>query len=305
MHTFTISGFFMSLDSFLNYLSLEKKYSQHTVVAYKNDLEQLKDYLFEEYKVSIKDATYPLLRTWLTVLLDDELTPRTINRKVASIKSYYKFLLITQEIEFHPLSQHKSLKVSKKIQIPFSKKEIQGILDSSHDVNDFVEVRDVLLIEMFYVTGMRREEMINIKISDINFSSRTIKIIGKRNKERIMPLLISVENRLNAYLKLRQSVVSGAINELFVTEKGFKLYPSLVYRIIKSYFSKVSQKVKTSPHILRHSFATHLLDEGADLNAVKELLGHASLASTQVYTNSSMAVLKGVYKNSHPRSKKN
>lgn len=294
----------MSLNSFLDYLSLEKKYSHHTVVAYKKDLEQLQDYLFEEYELSVKEATYPLIRTWLSVLLDEDLNSQTINRKVAAVKSYYKFLLITQEIGHHPLSQHKSLKVSKKIQIPFSKKEVEKILDATYDHTDFESVRDVLLIELFYVTGMRREELINLKIDDVNFFSKTIKILGKRNKERVVPLLLSIEERLKEYIKLREELSDDKVNELFITKKGIKLYPGLVYRIIKLYFSRVSQKVKTSPHILRHSFATHLLDEGADLNAVKELLGHASLASTQVYTHSSMAMLKGVYKNAHPRSKK-
>lgn len=294
----------MSLNTFIDYLSFEKKYSQHTVVAYKKDLVQLIEYLREEYEVNAADATYPLIRTWLSSLLDESLSSRTINRKVASVKSYYKFLLVTGEIEYHPLSQHKSLKVSKKIQIPFSKKEVHAILNSEYDEKDFESVRNVLLIEFFYVTGMRREELINLRLEDINFSSRTIKVIGKRNKERLVPLLVSIESRLKNYIKLREQVTTASNIELFVTKKGVKLYAVLVYRIIKSYFGKVSQKVKTSPHILRHSFATHLLDEGADLNAVKELLGHASLASTQVYTHSSMAALKGTYKNAHPRSKK-
>ncbi|MGJ8683473.1 MAG: tyrosine-type recombinase/integrase [Nonlabens sp.] len=298
------SGFFMSLNSFLDYLSLEKKYSQHTVVAYKKDIEQLSTYLLEEYDVGIKEATYPLIRTWLSTLLDDDLSSRTINRKVAAIKRYYKFLLVIQEIEHHPLSQHKSLKVSKKIQIPFSKEEVFNILDASYDHNDFEAARDVLIIELLYVTGMRRAELIGLQVEDINFNDKTIKVIGKRNKERRVPLLKSIEERLNHYLSLRLQINTSDSELLFLTKKGAKLYPSLVYRIIKSYFSLVSQKVKTSPHILRHSFATHLLDEGADLNSVKELLGHASLASTQVYTHSSMTMLKGVYKNAHPRSKK-
>ncbi|WP_342747850.1 tyrosine-type recombinase/integrase [Nonlabens arenilitoris] len=296
------SGFFMSLQSFLDYLSLEKKYSQHTVIAYKRDLQQLAAFLHEEYDLCLNQATYPLIRTWLSALLDAELSARTINRKVAAFKSYYKFLLATGCIDFHPLSKHKSLKVSKTIQIPFSKDEVQQILDSTYDPSNFEVVRDLLLIELFYVTGMRKEEMINLKISDVNLPYKTIRVLGKRNKERIIPLLESIVPKLDTYLSLRNQVVDGNRQELLLTKKGDKLYSGLVYRIIKSYFSKVSQKVKTSPHILRHSFATHLLDEGADLNAVKELLGHASLASTQVYTHSSMAMLKGVYKNAHPRS---
>lgn len=294
----------MHLNSFLDYLSLEKKYSRNTVVAYKKDLEQLASFLQDEYDLQIENASYPLIRTWLSNLLDDNLSARTVNRKVASLKSYYKFLLFTGQIDFHPLSQHKSLKVSNNVQIPFSKKEVQQILDSSYDPTNFETVRDLLLIELFYITGMRREELMNLKLQDVNFSARSIKVLGKRNKERVIPLLDSIWDKLEAYLILRNLVNVNYHNELFMTKKGDKLYPVLVYRIIKLYFSKVSEKVKTSPHILRHSFATHLLDEGADLNAVKELLGHASLASTQVYTHSSMAMLKGVYKNAHPRSKK-
>lgn len=273
-------------------------------MAYKKDLEQLASFLQDEYDMQIENASYPLIRTWLSNLLDDNLSTRTVNRKVASLKSYYKFLLFTGQIDFHPLSQHKSLKVSNNVQIPFSKKEVQQILDSSYDPKNFETVRDLLLIELFYITGMRREELMNLKLQDINFSARSIKVLGKRNKERVIPLLDSIWDKLEAYLILRNLVNVNYLNELFMTKKGDKLYPVLVYRIIKLYFSKVSEKVKTSPHILRHSFATHLLDEGADLNAVKELLGHASLASTQVYTHSSMAMLKGVYKNAHPRSKK-
>lgn len=273
-------------------------------MAYKKDLEQLACFLQDEYDLQIENASYPLIRTWLSNLLDDNLSARTVNRKVASLKSYYKFLLFTGQIDFYPLSQHKSLKVSNNVQIPFSKKEVQQILDSSYDPTNFETVRDLLLIELFYITGMRREELMNLKLQDVNFSARSIKVLGKRNKERVIPLLDSIWDKLEAYLILRNLVNVNYLNELFMTKKGDKLYPVLVYRIIKLYFSKVSEKVKTSPHILRHSFATHLLDEGADLNAVKELLGHASLASTQVYTHSSMAMLKGVYKNAHPRSKK-
>ncbi len=299
------SVFFMSFNSYLDYLSFEKKYSQHTVIAYKKDLQQLEDYLQEEYSLGIKDATYPLIRTWLSALLDEHLSSRTVNRKMAAVKSFYKYLLITEQLDHHPLAQHKSLKVSSKIQIPFSKSEVEAILNSNYDSSDFESLRDVLIIELFYATGIRRAELINLKLDDFNVSSKTIKVLGKRNKERIIPMLSSVERRVEEYILLRAEFNVSGCDEFFLTKKGAKLYPGLVYRIIKSYFSNVSKKVKTSPHILRHSFATHLIDEGADLNVVKELLGHSSLASTQVYTHSSMAMLKGVYKSAHPRSKKN
>lgn len=298
------SGFFMSLKSYLDYLSFEKKYSQNTITAYEKDLEQFGLFLMDEYDLEIQNASYPIIRTWLALLLDQQLSSRTVNRKVAALKSYFKFLLLIEQIDYHPLSNHKSLKVSKNIQIPFSKQEVQQILNASYDSEDFESVRDLLIIELFYVTGVRREELINLRIENVNLLSRTIKVVGKRNKERLIPMLESVKFKVEAYLLLKESIETDKRPELFVTRKGDKLYPGLVYRIIKSYFSKVSQKVKTSPHILRHSFATHLLDEGADLNAVKELLGHASLASTQVYTHSSMEMLKEMHRNAHPRSKK-
>ncbi|EAS21113.1 site-specific integrase/recombinase XerD protein [Flavobacteria bacterium BBFL7] len=294
----------MSLKSYLDYLSFEKKYSQNTITAYEKDLEQFGLFLMDEYDLEIQNASYPIIRTWLALLLDQQLSSRTVNRKVAALKSYFKFLLLIEQIDYHPLSNHKSLKVSKNIQIPFSKQEVQQILNASYDSEDFESVRDLLIIELFYVTGVRREELINLRIENVNLLSRTIKVVGKRNKERLIPMLESVKFKVEAYLLLKESIETDKRPELFVTRKGDKLYPGLVYRIIKSYFSKVSQKVKTSPHILRHSFATHLLDEGADLNAVKELLGHASLASTQVYTHSSMEMLKEMHRNAHPRSKK-
>jgi integrase/recombinase XerC len=223
---------------------------------------------------------------------------------MSSLKSYFKFLLKVGEITSSPAASYKSLKVSKKIQIPFSTEEVLKLLDSTYDTTSFVESRDFLIIELFYATGIRREELINIKLKDVDVAGNTIKVLGKRNKERIVPLVYSIKDHIEQYVVLRQSIVQPVTDELFITSKGVKMYPSLVYRVIKSYFSKVSLKVKISPHVLRHTFATHLLDRGADLNAVKELLGHASLSSTQIYTHSSMATLKGVYGNAHPRSKK-
>ena len=293
----------MHLISFFEYLSLEKKYSKHTLTAYKKDVEQLQEFLSNEYDINIKEATYPLIRSWLAELLDSGVSSRTVNRKVTAIKTFFKFLVMTEVVDVHPLSQHKSLKTSKTIQIPFSKEEVFNILNASYDEGDFEALRNVLIIELLYATGMRRAELIGLTLNDLNLNNHTLKVVGKRNKERIIPLIFSIEKRLKSYLELRMIIDNDNLQLLFLTKKGTKVYPGLVYRVIKSYFSLVSEKVKASPHILRHSFATHLLDEGADLNAVKELLGHASLASTQVYTHSSMAALKGVYKNAHPRSK--
>jgi integrase/recombinase XerC len=289
------------IASFLDYLSLEKKYSIHTVIAYKNDLVAFRDFLIKEYnQEELVEVNYPQIRNWIVSLVDGKISNRTINRKVSSLKSFYKFLQKTEQIEINPLSKHKALKVAQKVQVPFTSKEINLVLDNINEENDFTSVRNKLIVELFYSTGIRRSELINIKERNISFSENTIKVLGKRNKERFVPLLQSVVSTLKNYLELKINFSTG-LEELFITEKGNKIYETLVYRIINSYFGRVSTKLKKSPHILRHSFATHLLNEGADLNSVKELLGHSSLASTQVYTHNSLEVIKKVYNQAHPR----
>ncbi|PJC59740.1 MAG: integrase, partial [Flavobacteriales bacterium CG_4_9_14_0_2_um_filter_35_242] len=228
----------------------------------------------------------------------------SINRKISSLQSYYKFLLKTKTISVNPLLKHKPLKKEKKLQVPFSEKEMNEVIDSLKDLDDFISVRNKLMIEMFYGTGMRRIELINLKLKDVDLENKTIKVLGKRNKERYIPLLDFVIKSINSYTLKRTEIKTESEN-LFITDKGKKTCETLVYRVINTYFSGVSSKVKKSPHIIRHSFATHLLNEGADLNAIKELLGHASLASTQVYTSSSLNKIKEVYNQAHPRSAKN
>ncbi|WP_254712518.1 tyrosine-type recombinase/integrase [Polaribacter pectinis] len=292
------------IDSFLEYLSLEKKYSVHTITAYKNDLISFRDFVQTEYEqVDLLQVHYSQIRSWIVSLVNVETSNRTINRKISSLKSFYKFLQKTKQIEGNPLAKHKALKVAKKVQVPFSSKEINSVISNISLEDDFVSVRNKLIVELFYSTGIRRTELINIKEHQISFSDKTIKVLGKRNKERFAPLLDSVLETLKKYVELKKEYSRG-LEELFITEKGNKIYETLVYRIINSYFSEVSSKVKKSPHILRHSFATHLLNEGADLNSVKELLGHSSLASTQVYTHNSLDAIKKVYNQAHPRSNK-
>jgi len=292
------------IDAFLEYLSLEKKYSVHTVIAYKTDLLSFRDFLAIEYnQEEFLSVHYPQIRNWIVSLVDGEISNRTINRKVSSLKSFYKFLQKTKQIKINPLSKHRALKVAKKVQVPFSSKEINLVINSIDEEHDFTLIRNKLIVELFYSTGIRRTELINIKEVDVSFSNEVIKVLGKRNKERFVPLLKSVVPTLKKYLELKKEF-SKELEVLFITEKGNKIYETLVYRIINSYFSKVSTKVKKSPHILRHSFATHLLNEGADLNSVKELLGHSSLASTQVYTHNSLDEIKKVYNQAHPRSNK-
>lgn len=293
----------MPITSFLNYLALEKKYSKHTITAYQNDLNSFQAFCDGEFgHESIATVNYAQIRNWIVGLVNSKITNRTINRKVSSLKSFYKFLQKTKQIDASPLVKHQALKVLKQVQVPFSEKEIFNVLNALDD-GDFESVRNKLMVELFYSTGMRRNELINIKINDIDYVNETVKVLGKRNKERYIPLLKTVKESLLKYSAIRENI--DIIEPyLFLTKNGKKIYDTLVYRTINNYFSAVSSKVKKSPHVIRHSFATHLLNEGADLNAVKELLGHSSLASTQIYTHSSLGKLKEVYNQAHPRSQK-
>ena len=292
------------LNPFIDYLLLEKKYSPHTVNAYKKDIEVFQEYLNENFKDNINEANYSQIRSWIISLVEKGISNRSVNRKVSSLNSYYKFLMKIEEIDKNPLAKHKALKVSKKVQVPFSEKEIEKVFEILNFDNSFEGLRNKLIIELFYSTGIRRIELIQIKLQDIDISQKTLKVLGKRNKERVLPLLSSIIVTLKRYIQERNVLEQISDKDyLLLTKKGVKIYETLVYRIINNYFSEASTKVKKSPHILRHSFATHLLNQGADLNAVKELLGHSSLAATQIYTHNSIAELKKVYAKSHPRNK--
>lgn len=293
------------LQQFKDYLLLEKKYALLTVKNYERDLIQFFNYLdikATEFELQIID--YGSIRSWIVILIEEGISNRTVNRKIASLKAFFKFLVKVQIIESSPLLLHKILKEPKKTQVPFSINEIENVLDQYYNHEDFESIRNYLIILLLYTTGIRRSELINLKEIDIDFENNTLKVLGKRNKERYVPLLNSVKEVLINYLELKSKRYPSYSNEyVFITKKGVKVYETLVYRVVNSYFSKASSKLKKSPHILRHSFATHLLNQGADLNSVKDLLGHSSLASTQVYTHNSIAELKKVYKGAHPRSK--
>ena len=295
----------MPLKSFLDYISLEKKYSSHTATAYNNDIKSFQAFCTSYFDDNdLTKVNYSQVRSWIVSLVDANISNRTINRKISSLKAFYKFLLKSKQINEDPLIKHKALKVGKRIQVPFTKNEINEVINNLHsDDNDFKSLRNRLIVELFYSTGMRRSELINLTITDIDLSKEVVKVLGKRNKERFIPLLKSVQQTISLYLDIRNDF-NVTHNYLLITEKGNKIYGTLVYRVINHYFSAVSSKVKKSPHIIRHSFATHLLNEGADLNSVKELLGHSSLASTQVYVNNSLSELKKVYNQAHPRSSK-
>lgn len=295
----------MSFKSFTDYLLLEKKYSPLTINAYQKDLESFQRFNKDEFNEdNIIAVNYSQIRSWIIFLVETGITNRSINRKISSLNTYYKFLLKIDSVEINPLAKHKALKTSKKIQIPFSEKEIGTVLNDLNFDDSFEGIRNKLIIELFYSTGIRRIELVQLKLVDIDLLNNTLKVLGKRNKERILPLLNTVIDTIKKYLIKRQELQNIEHSSyLFLTQKGIKIYETLVYRIINDYFSRASTKVKKSPHILRHSFATHLLNQGADLNAVKELLGHSSLAATQIYTHNSIAELKKVYAKTHPRNK--
>ena len=293
-------------NSFKEYLMLEKKYSLHTVNAYLNDIHFFQKFISEEFEhENLLEVNYSQIRSWIVFLSDGEISNTSINRKISALKSFYKFLLKTKQIDASPLMKHKALKSSKKLQIPFSEKELDLVLNKIKYSDGFNGIRDKLIIDLFYTTGIRRTELINLKIQNVGISDSTIKVLGKRNKERIVPILPVLVKEIKDYLNERAQLETVKDHDyLFLMLKGVKLNDSFVYRLINNYFSTVSEKVKKSPHILRHTFATHLLNNGADINSVKELLGHSSLASTQVYTHSSLSELKKVYGNAHPRNQK-
>ena len=293
-------------NSFHDYLLLEKNYSQHTVTAYLNDLGFFESFLSKEYDdTDLIKVNYNQIRSWIVSLSDDGIANASINRKISSLKSFYKFLLKTKQLDSSPLLKHKALKSPKKIQIPFSEKELDLVLNPIIYKDGFEGIRDKLIIDLFYTTGIRRTELINLKTQHIDLSKETIKVLGKRNKERIIPILPIISEQIKSYIREKALIQDVKEQEcFFIMLNGVKLNDSFVYRLINYYFSNVSEKVKKSPHILRHTFATHLLNKGADINSVKELLGHSSLASTQVYTHNSLAELQKVYTNAHPRNKK-
>lgn len=292
----------MLVVAFLRYLECEKNYSKNTINAYKRDIIAFSDFCEEEFdEKEITLIHYHQIRTWIVALVENKISNRSINRKISSLKTFYSFLQKIHEIEINPLAKHKALKVQKKIQTPFDKEEVESVLSVLGEGKDFESVRDKLIVELLYSTGMRRIELVNVKEKDIDFSRQVIKVLGKRNKERYVMVLPSVLKTLNQYLSLKRDYEKSLVEALLITKKGVKIYETLVYRVINLYFSKVSTKAKKSPHILRHAFATQLLNNGASLNSVKELLGHSSLAATQVYTHNSLEQIKKVYNKAHPR----
>lgn len=293
-----------NLQAYEDYLVKEKNYSPLTVRAYLDDINSFQDYLNQQ-SISLEEVVYSNIRNWIVVLIEQNISTTSVNRKVSALKSFYKFLLKVKQISVNPLLKHKSLKTAKKVQIPFSEKEMKDVLLDNDYSNDFESIRNRFILELFYTTGIRRAELINLKLNSISETQKTIRVIGKRNKERIIPLLECTLDLFKNYKIQRNKLEKiNDVEMLILSKTGNKVSESFVYRLINDYFSTVSKKEKKSPHVLRHSFATHLLNNGADLNSVKELLGHASLSSTQIYTHSSLAELKKIYQEAHPRNKK-
>ena len=301
----------MEKDNFINYIQFEKRYSPHTVTAYRTDLEQFYEFLNQQYGISdIIDVNHSMIRSWLVFLLEKQNTTRSINRKITTLKSFYKFLIKEGIVNQNPVRKIITLRTSKRLPVFVGKEKMDILLDEIDYGEGMHALRDRLILEMFYVTGMRLSEMLNLKESDIDFHHYTIKVLGKRNKERLIPFSDKFGKVLKTYIPARRDAidrdaingVSVAVPYLFLTDSGRKIYPKMIYRIVNTYLGQVTTIEKKSPHVLRHTFATHLLNNGAELNAVKELLGHANLAATQVYTHITIEKLKKIYQQAHPKA---
>lgn len=290
-----------NIQAFLNYLQFEKRYSSHTIVAYKTDLIQFNDYVATQYESSIIGVKSSIIRSWMMQLIEGGCSKRSLNRKLSSLRQFYKFSLRNDWIDSDPMVRITSMKADKTIPSFLTKTEMVALLDQIEFPKDFEGMRDKMILEMFYSTGIRLSELINLNILDVDYESKQIKVFGKRSKERIIPILDNHLKCLKLYtLNVRSKVLTDVPN-LFLTKTGNVLYPKLVYRMVNTYLGMVTGVQHKSPHILRHAFATHMLDDGADLNAIKEILGHSSLTSTQIYTRTSAERLKEIYKQAHPR----
>ncbi|OAQ41598.1 integrase [Pedobacter psychrophilus] len=292
----------MFLEHFFNYLQNEKRYSKHTLIAYQNDLQQYSQFL-TSLETDILNSNHHAIRAWMVSLMDSEIDPRSINRKISTIRSLYKFLLKENLIEENPVLKIKAPKVAKKLPTFIPELKLIQLLDTNFFEDSFAGLRDKLVIELFFGTGIRLSELLGLKINDYYPKENTIKVLGKRNKERIIPIPVALGNLLDQYLISRASInVSNEIKLLIITDGGSEAYPKFIYRLVQKYLSYISTQDKRSPHVLRHSFATALLNKGADINAIKDLLGHSNLAATQVYTHNSIERLKSIYKQAHPKA---
>ena len=288
----------MYIDEFLNYIKSEKRYSKYTLTSYQTDLLQFFSFLLDSFSIENPDkVNFKIIRSWISSLVESGLKNTSVNRKISSLKSYFRFLEVSGYSSENPTLKIISPKISKKLPVFVEKSNINDLLDKEYFKDDFCGHRDRLIIEVFYFTGIRLMELLNIHVTDIDFTNSLVKVLGKRNKERLIPLSNNTLRDLKLFIKTYK-----LNNYLFTNIDGEKLYAKKVYRIVNKYISMVSSIKKKSPHVLRHSFATHMLNNGADINAIKELLGHANLSATQVYTHNTIDKLKSVYKQAHPRA---
>ncbi|MFC6996110.1 tyrosine-type recombinase/integrase [Rufibacter roseus] len=292
------------MELFFKYLQYEKRFSPHTLLSYQTDLQQFQEYLKEVYELeNVNEVTHDIIRSWVVALVQKDLDSRTIHRKIASLRSYFRFQVKQGVVETNPTLRIKAPKLAKKLPAFIPEDDFTKLLDKIEFTDDLKGQREVVILELLYGTGMRLAELTGIQLSDVNLAAKTLKVLGKGNKERILPLNGSLQLALAKYIQLRTAAFPNNNSTfLLVTDKGAPLYPKFVYRVVKKYISMVSTSAKNSPHVLRHSFATHLLNRGADLGAIKDLLGHASLAATQVYTHNSIEKLKAVFEKAHPKA---
>ena len=296
----------MPVTRFLSHLQFEKRYSPNTLTAYETDLTQFFSYCQKEYQTSeVTAVTHFFIRSWIVSLIDVEVNPRSVNRKISSLKSFFRFMLREKILDQNPMVKVQSPKTGKKLPAFIDEKKMQDVFSAIVFPEGFSGLRDKIILETFYGTGMRLTELVNLKTLDVNFSQQTIKVLGKRNKERILPISVSLSASLREYITERKQIVTEEANDnvyLFVDDRCNKVYTKYVYRLVKKYLGMVTTGDKKHPHVLRHTFATHLLNNGAEINAVKELLGHSSLAATQVYTHNTIEKLKTIYKQAHPKA---
>jgi len=288
----------MHKNNFLQYLEFEKRYSKHTLISYGTDLSQFSSYLKLEFEIeNIKEVSHQIIRSWISSLLESGISSRTVNRKITTLKSFFKYLMQEDVISENPTRKIISPKNSKKLPVFVEKSKMDILLNEIEFPEGFEGERDKLIIDIFYMTGVRLSELINIKISDIDFSNSQMKVLGKRKKERMIPLTNTLLNQIKIFSQKK------SINLLLFTNfEGLTLSPKQVYNLVNKYIGMVTSLDKKSPHILRHTFATHMLNNGADINAIKEILGHSNLSATQIYTHNTIDRLKTIYKQAHPRA---
>ncbi len=287
----------MFKENFINYISYEKRFSFNTIKSYTTDLNSFINFINSEFEIyKIDEISFQIVRSWIANLLESGLTSRSVNRKISTLKTYFRFLVREEIINENPMNKIISPKLKKNLPVFLEEEQISNLFKNIDFQQGFIGNRDKLIIEFFYVTGIRISELINIKNSDVSFENNLVKVIGKRNKERLIPLADDMIEKIKVFQKYKKGVF------LFSNEKGEKLYTKLVYRIVNKYISMISTIEKKSPHVLRHTFATHMLNNGADINAIKELLGHANLSATQVYTHNTIEKLTKIYKQAHPRA---